>query len=66
MFPLSSVIEPSDKVKSPTVVADEKLEMPAVSDPATSILLKLPVAGLFNPISTPSILPPSILMFSRF
>ena len=66
MFPLSSVIKPSDKVKSPTVVADEKLEMPAVSDPATSILLKLPVAGLFTPISAPSIFPPSILMFSRF
>ena len=33
---------------------------------STSILLQLPVAGLFTPISVPSILPPSILMFSRF
>ena len=33
---------------------------------STSILLKLPVAGLFTPISAPSIFPPSILMFSRF
>ena len=33
---------------------------------STSILLKLPVAGLFTPISAPSMFPPSILMFSRF
>ena len=38
----------------------------AIEASSTPIVLKLPVAGLFTPISAPSIFPPSISIFSRF
>ena len=53
---------------SPSIVISplEIFKFAIEADSSTSTLLKLPVAGLFTPISAPSIFPPSILIFSRF
>ena len=57
MVPLSSSIAISP-------LAIFKFAIEAVS--STFKLIKFPTPGLFKPIATPSISPPSILIFSRF